>query len=155
MLSAVPMFPVDLANQDETLATWAFVHPIAMAVVIVLGLFVYATGMRLRERRVKKKPTPKEHKDRHTRIAQPFVLLFFAGFIAGPLSAVYIRGFAPMNSAHGWLGAAALLLFATAGSLGMGLKQGRSSRAAVHGLLAVLGAMLALAAAIAGIELLP
>lgn len=155
MLSADRMPPVDLATQDESLAAWAFVHPIAMATVIVLGLFVYGTGLRLRDDRLKQRQADQRQKDRHTRIAQPFVLLFLLGFVAGPLSSVYTRGWTAMTTTHGWLGSAAVLLFAAAGFLGMFLAHERSDRASLHGLLAVFGGMLAVAAALAGIELLP
>ena len=63
----------------------------------------------------------------HVRVARPAVVLLLAGFVGGPLSALWLRNWTPFGTFHAWLGLFAAVLFATAGWLGTRLLKGQTS----------------------------
>jgi hypothetical protein len=61
----------------------------------------------------------------------------------------------PFETAHGWIGAAAIVLCVSAAWLGRRLERGRSRAVDAHALLALLAVLAAGVAALAGFVLLP
>jgi len=88
-------------------------------------------------------------------VAKPAVVLIGVGFIAGPLSAIWLRDWTPFGSFHAWLGCLTVMLFATTAILGRRLEQGRGRPVEAHAILAGLAVMAAAVAAVAGLILLP
>lgn len=145
------MLPVQPAPIPST----AFVHPIMLAVALLLALWVLNTGLsmrRLRRRRVKPPPGTRQ---RHLRIGQPTAVLLGLGMLSGPASAVWLRGWRALETVHGWLGLCAGACFIANALIGLRLKKQRSTHQALHGALGMIGVMLGLVATLSGIELLP
>jgi hypothetical protein len=146
---------MDPARFDSTLAALSWVHPIVMAGVILLTIAVYTTGLSIREARVRKRRIAPGTRRRHTRLSKPAVVAALAGVTLGPISSVLLRGWAPLQTFHGIAGLLAMASFTAAGLLGVRLESGRTTRAALHGGLGLLGVLLGLLAALAGTDLLP
>ncbi len=125
---------------------------LATLLVCVLALRM---GSKIRRARQGLAPRDPSLRARHLRLAKPGVLMIAAGFIAGPLSMLLLRGRDPFGTFHAWLGVTTALLFVSAGLLGRRLERGRGSARDAHALLAVLGVLFAAAAAVAGFVLLP
>ena len=126
-----------------------------MGVAIALCALALRAGLVLRGSRLGRcRRTPAERR-RHLRLAKPAVALVCVGFVGGPLSAVWLRGWAPFGSFHAWLGLLAVGLFAAAALLGHRLETGRSRSFDLHALLGGLGVLAAAVAAVAGFVLLP
>lgn len=126
-----------------------------MLVSIALAVLTLRAGLALRRARLGRAPRSPELRRRHLRLAKPAVVLVLIGFVGGPVSAIWLRGWEPFTSFHGLLGLAVALLFAAAALLGRRLERGRSRAFEAHarlGALAVLGAAIA---AVAGFVLLP
>lgn len=133
----------------------AHLHPAWMLLSILLAVLTLRAGLALRRARLGRAPRDPGLRRRHLRLAKPAVVLVLIGFVGGPISAVWLRGWEPLTSLHGMLGLAVASLFAAAGLVGRRLEHGRSRAFEAHarlGALAVLGAALA---AVAGFVLLP
>ena len=91
----------------------------------------------------------------HLRLAKPAVVMIGVGFLAGPLSALWLRDWTPFGSFHAWLGGLAVILFATTAILGRRLEHGRGRPVEAHAILAGLAVMAAAVTAVAGFILLP
>jgi len=76
------------------------------------------------------------------------------GFVAGPVSAVWLRDWEAFGTLHAALGVLATLCFATTAVLGRKLETGAGSRE-LHAWMGVSGFLAAAVAAIAGFVLLP
>ena len=112
-------------------------------------------GLSLRRARAARRPPPPGSRLRHLRIAKLAVVLICVGFAGGVASAIWLRGLAPLRSFHGLLGVLALSLFLLAARMGARLEHGDAAVRAVHARLGA-GALLAgVAAALAGLVLLP
>jgi hypothetical protein len=141
-------------------ARWlAYGHPAWMVVALCLAALALRAGMRLRAQRqgrgVRALQPRAELLRAHLRLAKPAVVLVLLGFVAGPLSAVWLRGWSPFGKLHAWLGLAAALLFGTVAWLGHRLQAGRGGRPDTHGWLALLALLMGALAAVAGFVLLP
>ena len=68
---------------------------------------------------------------------------------------MWLRGWDPLATLHGWLGLLAALLFAGVGVLGLRLRAGDRRLVSAHGLAGLLAVMIAALAAMAGFVLLP
>jgi hypothetical protein len=126
-----------------------------MTAGLVLAVLALRAGLALRRARHGRGARRPSARRAHLRLAKPAVAVLVVGLLAGPPSAVVLRGWDPLRTLHGWLGLLVAGLFAAAFVLGRWLEQGRSRSFDVHGwlgLLAVLGAALT---AIAGFVLLP
>jgi hypothetical protein len=84
-----------------------------------------------------------------------FTALFVASAGLGVGSAIVLRGFKPLATAHGWFGVIATGIFSILWWLGRRLLAQEKKLAEVHGLLGVAGVFLAALTALLGIELLP
>ncbi len=125
-------------------------------VMIVLAL---RAGLRLRQQRQGRHSAVERPRGQllaaHLRLAKPAVILVLVGFVAGPISAVWLRDFGPFSTFHGWLGLLAAALFALAAFWGHALETGRSRDAGLHGMTAGVALLVAALGAVAGFVLLP
>jgi hypothetical protein len=126
-----------------------------MLLSIGLALLTLRAGLQVRRARLGRVPRDPSLRGRHLRLAKPAVTLVLIGFLGGPLSAVWLRGWQPFHSFHGVLGLAVASLFAAAAILGRRLERGRASARAAHAWLAALAVLGAAVAAVAGFVLLP
>jgi hypothetical protein len=112
-------------------------------------------GLVLRRARAARRPAPPGARQRHLRLARPAVVFVCVGFAGGLASSLWLRGFTPLASFHGLLGVLALALFLATARMGFRLERGDAGARALHARLGA-GALLAsVAAAIAGLVLLP
>ena len=112
-------------------------------------------GIVMRRRRLAGAPPGTERIDQHARWARSALWMLGVGLLGGPVSAVWLRDWAPLGTLHGWLGLFAGCLLFAAGWMGRSLKLGRSRAVVVHGGLALAGVGLAALATVAGFVLLP
>lgn len=124
-----------------------------------LGIAALAArlGLRLRTTRRARRRREPSLRPRHVRLGKLVVLLLVPGFALGLASAVWLRGFEPFSTAHGWLASAALLLFGASAGLGLRLER-RGARPRLYDAHAALGLaalLLAAAAFFSGFVLLP
>jgi hypothetical protein len=125
-----------------------------LASIALAGLALRA-GLRLRRRRVARARRPKDLLHAHLVLAKPAVILVGVGFLAGPVSAYWLRGWTPFGTFHAWLGLLAAGLFATAALLGRRLERGRGRPVEAHAIAGGLAFLVAAVAAVAGFVLLP
>lgn len=133
----------------------SYVHPILAGLTLALGFYLFSLGLKQRDQRVKKVPAPPGSLKRHSALGPWFTLLFVVSAVGGVGSAIVLRGFKPMATAHGWFGAIATLIFVVIWWLGRRLLAKQKQLANTHGLLGVAGVFLAALTALLGIELLP
>jgi len=121
-----------------------YLHPIAMVFVLALGLFVLREGLAVRDGRLTRRPRSSA---RHRRLGKIVVVLALAGFGAG---------LASMGLLHAWLGLGAFLGFSIGGAIGLSLERRiRALPRSIHAVTASIGLLLGLAAAVAGLAILP
>ena len=131
----------------------AYAHPLAMVLILLLAVWVLRLGLELRRARLARRPADPA---RHARLARWLVPLVVLGWGAGLASMVWLRGRPALESVHFPLASSALLGMGAAGAIGLAMERGRALRArSAHALLGAGGVLLALAAAIAGLALLP
>ena len=130
-----------------------YLHPVAMVAVLALALFVLRDGLHIRRARLLRRPfDPRRHK----RLAPIVVALASLGFLSGLASMGVLRGKQVFGSVHAWLAFGALLGFSAGGALGLMLeRRGRGPLRNWHALTASVGLLLGLAAALAGLAILP
>ncbi len=131
----------------------AYLHPAFMLVVLALAIFVLRDGLAIRRARLAKRPY---RSIRHRVLAKLVVALVVLGFGAGLVSMAVLRDRPVAESIHFPLVAAAALGISAAGGLGLLLERGASLQVrTAHALFGGIGVLLALAAAIAGMAILP
>ena len=131
----------------------AYVHPAAMTAVLGLGLLVLREGLRLRRARLLDRPFDSV---RHRRVAQVFVALIAVGYASGLLSMGRLRAEPLFDSVHVIFTTGALAGLVLAFALGKHLQHKPDPTIrAVHLGCGTVGLLLALAAAVAGIAILP
>lgn len=137
----------------------AYAHPVWMILSLAVVVLALRAGLRLRQQRQGRPAIVARPRGEllaaHLRLAKPAVVLVLVGFVAGPISAVWLRGFEPFSKFHGWLGLLAAALFALAAFWGHALETGRSREASRHGMTAGLALLVAALGAVAGFVLLP
>lgn len=127
---------------------------------MVLSLAVAAAalraGLRLRRARLHRTPRAKGAVRRHVRRAKPAVAMLAVGFVVGPVSAWWLRGWQPFGTAHAWVGTLTMALFVATATLGLRLER-RATRRSVeaHAWLALAATLGAAAAFGTGFVLLP
>lgn len=133
----------------------AYVHPAWMLLSLTLAGLALRSGLALRRsRRGRGRRTP-GMRARHLRLAKPAVALVLAGFVLGPISAVWLRGMDPFGTFHAWAGVVAAALFAATAALGHRIEEGHSRAYDAHALLAATACLAAALTAVAGFILLP
>ena len=131
----------------------AYLHPLAMLALLVLGLGVLREGLRVRRARLRGRRFDSR---RHRRLGRWFVGLTLLGFSAGLASAVGLRDMPPLGSVHAWFACSALVGLASAGGLGLRLERGGGmSLRTLHMLCGGIGLLVALGGAVAGFAILP
>jgi len=132
----------------------AYAHPVAMAVLLALGLWVLRLGLRLRRARLGGRPGDSSP---HRALARWVVPALVLGYAAGIASQTWLRRGGPFESVHFPMVSLALLALLAAGILGLAMERGwlGSSARAAHGGVGAFGILIALAAAVAGMALLP
>jgi len=126
-----------------------------MVTSLALAAVVLRTGLRMRARRRYGQRPQAALRRAHIRLAKPAVALVVVGFLGGPISAVFLRDWAPFATLHAWLGLVAAALFVAAALLGLRLERGRSRDVDRHALLGAFAILLGGLAAMAGLILLP
>jgi hypothetical protein len=128
-----------------------------MLVALAFAGAALRSGLRLRTaRRLRRAPPPGE-RPRHLRLAKTAVVLVWIGFAGGPLSAIFLRGFDPFASAHGWLAVTSALLFVATALTGRAMERGAAPARSRdrHAVLALAAVGFAAAALGTGFVLLP
>lgn len=146
---------MDPTRQDASLEALAYMHPGVMVLVILLSIAVYTTGMTLRQQRVRRQEQDPTARRRHLLFAQPMAVVLVIGFLLGPISSVWLRGWPLMSTTHGWIGLAAAVACTAAAVLGVRLELEKSDQNVLHGVTGLIATMLGLVAAVSGIALLP
>jgi len=128
-----------------------------MLATLGLAALALRLGLRLRLTRRGRRRRPPTLRRNHLRAGKAAVALLVPGFALGVASAVWLRGMAPLQSAHGWIACAALALFAATALLGRRLERGRARRELfdLHAALALAATFAAAAALFTGFVLLP
>jgi hypothetical protein len=151
----------DLAAQGGVARWLAYAHPAFMAAVLALVLLALRAGLALRRARRLGVRRDARAYARHLRLAKLAVALLPLGFAAGLASAVELRGWEALRSAHGWVGSFAFALFLGTAWLGRRLERppGAALRSAdahdLHALLGLLATLCAAASLFTGFVLLP
>ena len=145
----------DPARDEPWLRALAYAHPAWNLVGMLVALLALRSGLRLRRGRLGLARRAPDARRAHLRLAKPAVALLLLGFAAGPVSAVWLRGWHALHSLHGWLGVAVAALFAAAAAVGHRIETGRSRAFDLHAGLAGLAVLLGAVAAVAGFVLLP
>jgi hypothetical protein len=125
-----------------------------MIASLALVLAALRHGLRLRRARAARRPSPGS-RAAHLRLAKPAVVCVGLGLLAGPASALWLRGWEPLGSFHGAIGVVAAALFAATAFHGRRLERGRADARGAHAAFAALAVLAAGVAAIAGFVLLP
>lgn len=145
----------DPTHYDAWQRWLAWLHPAWMAVGLALGGLALRSGLALRRARAGRAPRTPALRPAHLRVAKPAVLMLLVGFVAGPVSAVWLRGWDAFHSFHSWVGLSAAALFAAAAVQGHRIEVHGSRRFDRHALLGGLALLLGGLAAVAGFVLLP
>lgn len=126
-----------------------------MVASLLLAAAALRAGLSLRRARAAQRPPPPGARRRHLRLARPAVALVCVGFAGGLASSIWLRGFTPLASFHGVLALIALSLFLATARQGARLERGDLRVRALHARLGAGALLLGVAAAIAGLVLLP
>jgi hypothetical protein len=157
----------DRTGHDAVAFYLAYAHPVFMLSALALVLLALRAGLALRRARRLGVRRDGRSYARHLRLAKLAIALLPLGYAAGVASAVGLRGWDALGSAHGWVSSAALTLFLVAALVGRKLERGsgrltatsgqRSARVTpdLHALLGVLAALCAAVALFTGFVLLP
>jgi hypothetical protein len=131
-----------------------WVHPVLMTALLALALAVLREGLRIRRGRILGRRVDSR---RHRRLGRVALPLLVAGFAGGLASMAWLRPEEPLaGSAHFRLALPAILGLSAGGLLGLRLERGAGgSTRALHAWLGALGLLLGLAAAGAGLAILP
>ena len=93
-----------------------------MAVSLALAVLALRAGLALRRARRGLGARRPGARRTHLRLAKPAIALLLVGLLAGPPSAVALRGWDPFETLHSWLGLLVAGLFAAAFVLGRRLE---------------------------------
>jgi hypothetical protein len=145
----------DPTGHDPLAFYLAYLHPLWMLASLTLALLALRAGLALRRaRRLGQRRTADAYR-RHLRRAKPALVLLVLGFAGGIASALFLRGWEALESAHGIVASAALAALLATGTLGWRLEHGASRAVEWHARLAALSVLLAAAAIGTGFVLLP
>ncbi len=126
-----------------------------MVAGLALAALALRTGLALRRTRQGRGRRTPAMRPAHLRASRPAVVLLLLGFVGGPVSAVWLRGWDAFHTFHGWVGLLAAALFGSAGLLGQRMARGGSRSFDLHALLGALAFLAGALAAVAGFSLLP
>lgn len=145
----------DLTGHDALAFYLAHAHPLFMLASLALASLALRAGLALRSARRLGARRDGRTYARHLRLAKLAVTLLPLGFAAGVASALWLRGWEALGSAHGWISSVTLALFLAAAWRGRQLERRTSEARNTHALLGVLAALCAAASIFSGFVLLP
>jgi hypothetical protein len=148
----------DLAAQGGAAQLVAYAHPAFMLATLALALLTLRAGLALRRARRLGLQRDGRTLAKHLRLAKLAITLLPIGYAAGLASALWLRGWDALASAHGRIASVTLALFLTAAYAGRKLERKQAGALATpdtHALLAVLAALGAAASLFTGFVLLP
>jgi uncharacterized membrane protein len=122
---------------------------------LAIAAAALTTGLRLRRARRRGRAPRLADRRLHLRLAKTAVVLVGIGFVLGPVSSVWLRGWDAFGTLHAWVALGAALLFAGTGWFGLRVEHGALSLRERHGALAVAALIAAAAALGTGFVLLP
>lgn len=125
-----------------------------VAATLACGVSLRA-GLALRRSRRFRTRRARGLRERHMRVAKPAVVAILIGFLAGPVSAVWLRNWEPISTFHSVAAILAASLFVGAAVLGKRLESGATRAFDAHALLGLLAMLVAVVAGVAGFVLLP
>ena len=145
----------DLAAHGGAAYWLAYAHPAFMLAVLgcVLAALRFGLGLR-RARRAGARRDGRAYA-RHLRVAKLAAALLPLGFAGGLASALWLRGWGALESAHGWVACTTLALFLATAYFGRRLERGARDSHEVHAAFAVVAVLGAAAATFTGFALLP
>jgi len=126
-----------------------------MIASVVLAVAALRAGLAIRRAREAKCAPRPGSRQRHLRLAKPAVVLVAIGFVAGPVSAVWLRGWESFATFHSAVGVLVVMLFGAAAVYGYRLARGEQRARQLHALFGGLAVLASLLAAVAGFVLLP
>ena len=112
-------------------------------------------GLRLRRARFGRERRTPDLLRAHVAVAKPAIAATCVGFLAGPISAAWLRDWTPFATFHAWIGMIAVGLFLAVAALGWRLERHRGRPVDAHAALAALAVLAAAVAVVAGMVLLP
>jgi len=112
-------------------------------------------GLRLRRARFGRERRTPDLVRAHVGVAKPAIAATCVGFLAGPISAAWLRDWTPFATFHAWIGMIAVGLFLAVAALGWRLERQRGRPVDAHAALAALAVLAAAVAVVAGMVLLP
>ena len=142
-------------NDATILRMLAFAHPAWMLVAIGTAATTARLGLEIRRRRLSGRPPGRVLRDRHLRLGKRAIVMIGIGFLAGPISMVFLRDRAAFDSFHGILGVIGLGLFVWTGWSGRALAGGNPEARDIHRFAAASSVAAAMLSAVAGFILLP
>jgi Protein of unknown function (DUF4079) len=139
--------------QNPSLLAWG--HPIIASTGLVLAFIVLRWGLAQRRQRLSGKPAPAGNLKRHSQLGPWAAGILAAATFGGVGSAVFLRGWKPLASAHGKLGVVCGISFALMWWLGRRLLAGEKRWAGLHGVLGAVSFFAGLVAGLLGLTMLP
>jgi hypothetical protein len=139
--------------QDPSILAWG--HPVIASLGLVLAFVALRQGLGQRRQRLTGKAAPAGNLKRHSRLAPWAAGVLCAASFGGLGSAVSLRAFQPLASAHGKLGMLCGLSFALMWWLGRKLLAGEKRLAPLHGILGAVTFFAGLIAGLLGLTMLP
>jgi hypothetical protein len=146
--------PVDPATREVGARMLAYLHPLIMLVTIGLLALALKEGLGLRKSRLRSVPSTNS-RTLHTRVAKIATTLLLVGAAAGPISAVWLRGWEALATLHAWVALAVGTVCLSAACLGLRLESGRMTNPEIHGWLGLATLFGAVGAFMTGFVLLP
>jgi len=119
------------------------------------ALYTARLGLAIRRHRAAGRPVGRALRDRHLAWGRRTLAAVCFGFVLGPVSMIFLRERAFLDSFHGVLGLIVAGLFAWTGWSGRNLARGNRDARDIHRLAAAGAIGSALLSAIAGFTLLP
>ena len=137
------------------LRSLAFAHPVWMLTSLGMAIMTARLGLEIRRRRLAGRPVGAELRGRHLRFGKRAIAMIGIGFVAGPISMIFLRDRAAFDSFHGVLGVIGIGLFAWTGWSGRALARGDREARDIHRIAAASSVAAAMLSAVAGFILLP
>ncbi len=132
-----------------------YFHPALATVAIVLAFFILRSGLKQRKQRLRRVIARRGSLAFHIRFGPWACALLCVSAVTGLGSAIVLRHWKPLATAHGWFGLLSMMLFVTLWWLGLLLNSQRKHLAARHGLLGVIALFTVCFTGLLGIALLP
>lgn len=149
----------DATGYSDAAFYLAYLHPVWMLCAIALALAALRSGLSLRRGRLGERSASPAERGRlrglHLRFAKFALPALYLGALFGLCSAVWLRGWSPLASAHGMLGMLTLALFTGAAVFGRSLEAGERRFASRHGMLGLAGTLATALTFGSGFVLLP